>query len=151
MSRPFCLLVAVASLVLGSSASAAWAVPNHKLGPLLGTLWQRALETPAFENPFAGNGSPCFDLGGRTTGALAPFGVETVRCTVSTGTKILVTVYSSECSTLEDAPYFGSDEAELRSCSRAADAGITAVSLSVDGERVAVEEAESALLHLNLP
>ena len=49
------------------------------------------------------------------------------------------------------APYFGSNEAELRTCARAVDAGITRTDITLDGEPVPVREVESGLLHLDLP
>ena len=95
---------------------------------VLGDLWETVLETPTAENPFAG-GDPCVDLGP----VVAPIGPSSsFECTVKPSQKIFVAAWSSECSTFEEPPFFGSDEAELRACARAADAGL-AVTLTVDG------------------
>jgi hypothetical protein len=133
------LVVAVAAL--GVAAPSAAAVPN------LGGLWKQVLETPTPDNPFTG-GDPCVDLGG----AIAPFGGGTdFTCTVQQGTKIFVAAFSSECSTLEAPPFFGSNPRELRACARAVNAGITLVAVALDGKPVPVNEVQSGLLRLNLP
>jgi len=53
-----------------------------------------------------------------------------------------------ECSTVEDPPFFGSNEAELRECARAADAGT--VTLTVDG-KFPLTLVETPLLTIDLP
>jgi hypothetical protein len=35
---------------------------------------------------------------------------------VSTGVALLLPLFTTECSTVEPPPFFGSDEAELRAC-----------------------------------
>jgi hypothetical protein len=70
---------------------------------------------------------------------------------VKPGTKIFVAAWTSECSTLEEFPFFGRDEAELRACARAVDAGIIRTDVTLDGNPVPVSEVESGLLRLNLP
>ena len=142
MSRLFRVLV-VAAVALGVAAPSAAAVPN------LGGLWKQVLETPTPDNPFTG-GDPCVDLGG----AVAPFGPfsPTIGCTVTQGTKVFVTAFTSECSTLEaGTPFFGGNPRELRACARAVDAGITRTDVLLDGRAVPVNEVESGLLRLNLP
>jgi hypothetical protein len=141
------LLVTV--VALGVAAPPAASVPTHKLGGTLGALWEAVLETPTPENPFAG-GDPCVDLGG----VVAPFaglGTTSLTCTVKPGTKLFITGESSECSTLEPAPFFGRDEAELRACARAADAGFDVPTITVDGRPVPVSEVETGLLTFDLP
>ena len=64
--------------------------------------------------------------------------------------KIFAAAWSSECSTFEQPPFFGGDEAELRACARAADAGL-AVTLTVDGTPMPLSEVESDLLRIHLP
>jgi hypothetical protein len=148
-----CRVLLVAVVALGVAAPSAAAVPNKKLGATLGALWQKVIETPTPQNVFnpEGDGDPCVDLGG----VVAPFapvlGSPTLTCTVKPGTKIFVAAWTSECSTLEAPPFFGSNEAELRACARAVDAGITRTKITVDGKRVPVREVESGLLRLDLP
>ena len=68
------------------------------------------------------------------------------------GTKVFVTAFTSECSTLEaGTPFFGGNPRELRACARAVDAGITRTDVALDGRAVPVNEVESGLLRLNLP
>jgi hypothetical protein len=135
------------------AAPSASAVPNKKLGDYLGAMWKAVLETPAPGNPFSGlPGSPpflCVDLGG----VVAPIasGATSVTCTVNPGTKIFVAAWSSECSTLEPPPSFGSDEAQLRACARNLNNGITRTDVLLDGQPVPVTRVQSGLLRLNLP
>lgn len=138
----------VAMIVFGVSAPSAVGVPTKKLGATLGALWQRVLETPSPQNPLNG-GNPCVDLGG----VVAPFGSfsPTLTCTVKPGTKIFVAAWSSECSTVESPPFFGSDEAALRACALSVDGGITRTDVTLDGRPVPVSAVESGLLRLNLP
>jgi hypothetical protein len=90
------------------------------------------------------------DLGGVVAPLAAP-GTETIRCTVDRGTAVLVAAWSAECSTLEFSPFFGRDKSTLRACARAVNAGITTVSVTVDGKPVVVTEVSSPLERLNLP
>jgi hypothetical protein len=144
------LLVAV--VALGVAGSPAAAVPGKKLGGTLGGMWKRVLETPTPQNPFAGGGPLCVDLGG----VVAPFGApgtESITCTVKPGTKVFVAAWSAECSTLEGPPFHGDDEMSLRACARAVNAGIATkdVVVFVDGRRVPVTEVTSGQLRLDLP
>jgi hypothetical protein len=70
---------------------------------------------------------------------------------VKPGTKVFVAAWSSECSTLEGPPFFGSTKAELRACAVAVNAGVTTVSVELDGTPVPVAEVTSRLERLNLP
>lgn len=151
MSRLSRVLV-VAVVALGVAAPSAAAVPDKKLGNTLGAMWKNVLETPTPHNPFGGGGPLCVDLGG----VVAPFGApgtESITCVVKPGTKIFVAAWSAECSTLEGPPFFGSNEAELRACARAVNAGIntTDVVVSLDGKRVPVTQVTSGLVRLDLP
>ena len=142
----------IAAVALGVSAPTAAAHPDQKLGRTLGALWTNVIQTPSPQNLFGPNGGdPCVDLGG----VVAPFapvlGSPTLTCTVKPGTKIFVAAWTSECSTLEPAPFFGRNEAELRKCAEDVDAGITRTDVTFDGQVVPVREVESELLRLNLP
>ena len=150
--------VLVAALVLGV-ADPAEARPNGKLEGALGTLWEYLLETPPAHNPFAG-GDECVDLSrqsrqlrhlGRIVAPFAPLGRTPIDCIVRPGTKVFVTAESSECSTVEAPPFFGADEAELRACALAADAGFAVPTVTLDGEPVTVTEVETGLLTIEIP
>jgi hypothetical protein len=138
------LIVAAAAAVTAPPAAA---VPNKKLSATLGALWTTVIQTPAASNPFTG-GDPCIDLGG----VVAPFaGGAEFTCTVKPGTKIFVAAFSSECSTVEPPPFHGDDQASLRACARAADAGLSTPTVTLDGRAVALTEVETALLNFVLP
>lgn len=140
------LLLAVIALVV--AAPSASAVPHRDLGGVLGDVWDTVLETPTAENPFAG-GDPCVDLGS-IVAPLSPF-LTDVTCTVKPSESLFIAAWSSECSTFEAPPFFGSDEAELRACARAVDAGLSTPTVTVDGTPVPVSEVESDLLRVHLP
>ena len=143
------VLVAVVVAVV-ITAPAASAAPDREPATLLGDLWERVLETPVPENPLAAGEPWCVDL----DGVVAPFTLDPATppaCTVETGTPIFVAAVTVECSTAEEPPYHGRDEAELRQCVRALDAAQGAITVSVDGEPVALTEVETALLTLDLP
>lgn len=129
-------------------------VQDHRLGATLGALWETVLETPTPQNPFGG-GDPCVDLGARgirhVVAPFSPLGTASLTCTVKPGTKLFITAQSSECSTVEDPPYFGRNEAELRTCARDADAGYTVLAISVDGRPVPLSEVETGLLTVDIP
>ena len=142
--------VALAAVVaIGMAAAPASAIPNHQLGGTLGAVWETVLEAPIPDNPFGG-GDPCIDLGG-TVAPFVPLGTTTLTCTVKPGTKIFITAESSECSTVEPPPFFGRNEAELRACALAADAGFQVPTVTLDGSSVPVSEVETGLLTIDLP
>jgi hypothetical protein len=147
LRRRSCALL-VAAVALGLTAAPAASVPNKKLGGTLGALWDTVLETPRPENPLNG-GDPCVDLGG-IVAPFAPSGTS-LTCTVKPGTKLFIEAWSVECSTVEAPPFFGRNEAELRACARAADAGIEVPTLEVDGRPVSVTEVVTGLLTVDLP
>ena len=131
------------------TATQAAATRDENLGRTLGVLWEAVLETPTPDNPFAG-GDPCVDLGG-IVAPFAPLGPSSATCTVKPGTKIFVTAESSECSTVEDPPFFGANQPELRSCARAADTAFAIPTITLDGKPVPVREVETGLLAIDLP
>jgi hypothetical protein len=141
------LFLAVVPFVLLAPPAAA--SPEKKLAANLGALWTSVLETPADDNPFTG-GDPCVRLDG-VVAPVAPLGTESVTCTVTTGTRIFVLGWTSECSTVEAPPYFGTDEPSLRACARAVDAGLDPPTVTVDGRPLPVVEVETALLDVVLP
>ena len=149
----------VAGMALGLPATAGAAEPDSKLGSALGALWEIVLETPPDQNPYLHPEHACVDLGQagrahlhqRVVAPFAPPGVTSISCTVRPGAKVLMTAWSSECSTVEDPPYLGENEAELRECARAADAGFELARVTVDGVPVTVTEVETRLLSLHIP
>ena len=101
----------VAAIALVAAAPAASAAPaatrQTTLQNYLALGWKTVLETPDAENPFGSGGSEfaCVDLGGTVWPiATAP----DQSCVVKPGTKVLVTTFSTECSTFE-----GTSEPEL--------------------------------------
>ncbi len=157
MSRHSLLrLLAAAALVLAlplSTASTAAAAPPY-LERLLTGLWTKVFQLPVEENPFTG-GDSCLILTDPRTGSpvLAPFAPSspTPTCTVPFGTKLLVTGWSSECSNLEDEPFHGDGEADLRDCVRGVDADLNVPAVTFDGRPVHMQEVETGLMALNLP
>ena len=81
----------------------------------------------------------------------APLSAKSVTCTVKPGTKIFVTAVSWECSSVEDPPSYGADEAAQRACAREAIKGFTRHSVTVDGRPVRVRRVETAQIPLDLP
>jgi hypothetical protein len=153
MNKAITRVLAVIGVTVGIVAVAAApvaATPHENLGRTLGELWETVLATPSPQNPWVG-GTRCVDLGGATVSPFPPPNTPSLTCTVKAGTRIFVVAYSSECSTIEGAPYFGSNEAELRECARAADAGFTALTVTVDGQPVPVVETETRLLRMHIP
>jgi hypothetical protein len=147
--------VAVVGTVVAPAAAAVPDPPPRELARKLGDLWTTVLELPTRENPYTST-NYCLELDRNRSrrpvvAPFAPFGVESLTCVVPPGTKVFVTAYTSECSTIEPPPYFGQNEAELRACARAADAGITLTELTVDGVPVALAETETGLLTVTLP
>ena len=61
------------------------------------------------------------------------------------------TGWSSECSNLEDEPFHGNGEADLRDCVRGVDADLNVPVVTFDGRPVQMKEAESGLLVVDLP
>src|SRR3712207_6452646 len=139
------LLAALVAVVV--TAPAASAAPDRKLGDLLGALWETVLETPTPTNPLGG-GDPCVDL----DGVVAPFqsGSDPLTCTVEAETEIFVAAVTVECSTAEAPPFSGRDEAELRSCARRLDV-FTTLTVTLDGEPVALTPVTTPLLRVDLP
>ena len=150
------LLAVVVGVVV--TAPAASAAPDHvsrpaldrELATLLGELWETVLKTPVPENPLAAGEPWCVDL----DGAVAPFTLDPAAvptCTVDVGTEIFVAALSVECSTVEEPPFYGGNEAELRQCVRDLDVLQGDLTVTVDGEPVPLTLVESPLLRLDLP
>jgi hypothetical protein len=108
--------------------------PGHAAGglsgpQLLGESWAIQLEQPA--DAFLGG---CLFVGNRDKVAVpVPDENLTAFCTVKPGTAVYI-LPGSECSDVEDPPFFGADAAEQRACAIAFDRDFfVAASISVDG------------------
>ena len=134
-------------VALGLFAPSAAAAPDKKLAAHLGAVWTAVLETPTAQNPFTG-GDPCVQLDG-VVAPVARLGTESVT-SLKTGTRFSLG-WTSECSTVEPPPYFGTDEPSLRACARAVDAQLEPPTVTVDGRPLPVVEVETALLDVVLP
>lgn len=107
--------------------------PVHKVagltgGELLGEAWAQLLSHPA--DTFSGS---CIPLG-RNGKVVSPEAVpDTATCTVKRGTSLFFWL-GSECSNVEEPPFFGADEAEQRACAVASDESFfEAARITVDG------------------
>ena len=144
-------LGAVSLATVTVTASPAVAAKDEELESALGLLWETVLELPIPLNPFTSD-DHCVELG---DGVVAPFAQppepSRITCTVEAGTEVFVTAWSSECSTVEDPPYFGRNERKLRKCARKADKKYELLTIMVDGRSVPVSEVETDLLTVDLP
>ena len=156
LKRSFARFLLVAALVLAVAAPPATAAPDKKLGASglascgkQCSRHRRALRTHSLKTAMS---FASISVGGssrRSTGSEK----DPITCTVKPGTRIFVAAWTAECSTVEDDPFFGSNEAELRACAQAVNAGISTrdVIVVLDGGRVPVSEVTSGLLRLDLP
>ena len=151
VTRALIVVAAILGIVFAQVAPAS-ATTTKKLDSNLAALWTAVLETPASQNPVAGNGSPCWDLGHRT---VAPFfGGTEFSCTVKAGTKLFVVGFSTECSDIpgddhpDGAPPF--TEEQLRACAEERDANKDP-KVTLDGTSVPLTEVETPLLKIVLP
>jgi len=112
--------------------------PVHKVagltgGELLGEAWAQILSYPA--DTFSGS---CIPLG-RNEKVVSPEPSPefTASCTVKRGTSLFFW-FGTECSNVEEPPFFGADETEQRACALAADLEfVEAATITVDdGEPV---------------
>jgi hypothetical protein len=144
LCRVFLVVAAIAAVTAPSAA----AVPDRQLSGLLGDMWTTILETPVADNPFTG-GDPCIQLGANI---VAPFGGESeFTCVVKPGTRVFVAAYSAECSTVEEPPFHGDNEAELRNCARDNVVEFEPVTATLDGRPIALTQVQTALLNFVLP
>ena len=111
-------------------------------------------QLPLDENPFAG-ADPCLLLADPNSGhpVLAPFAPSstTTECSASRGTTLFVTGWSSECSDVEPAPFFGADEAEQRTCAGPSMPGSRSQSSRSTGGALQMHEVETGVMQAVLP
>ena len=153
--RRLIVVAAVLAGSLGLSTTTAGATSPHTLSELLADSWKYILETPMPEHPWNG-GDPCIDLGddhrGPVVSPSAPLFVPTLRCEVPSGTRLFVTVFTSECSNLETEAYdFGKNWSTGVQCALRVDSGISSVSLKVDGLDVPVHEVVARHIRFTNP
>jgi hypothetical protein len=121
---------------------------------LLGEWWARALVIPAARNPILGNGDPCLRLFGAVVAPVLPGPGSSVTCTARVGQVVYMLGFTTECSNVEEPPFFGDDPAAQRACARANDAEIHTVDLTFGGrtlELVPDFETISPQRTVNLP
>ena len=90
-------------------------------GQWLAKWWEYALIMPAAQNPLSGaTGNNCvFQRIGKVGLVVANSTLDVpIECEVPAGTKLYVEVLGAECSTLEEAPFYGGNEAELIACAQ---------------------------------
>ena len=81
--------------------------------------WQYAFSLPEDQNPLIGAiGTDCaYERNGNVAVVVVdPVSPDPIECEVPTGTILFLDILSAECSTLEDAPFYGGNEEELRTC-----------------------------------
>ena len=99
--------------------------------------WQYVLSIPAPQNPLnGGTGNQCAfqQIGNVGLIAVDPTLVEPIQCEVPNGITLYLDILSVECSTVEEDPFYGENEEELRTC--ASGFNITDLQASIDGHAV---------------
>jgi len=133
--RRLLVILAVASLLGAGALTPATAAgkkpqtfaPNsHPYGLSYGE-WQARwfewlMEIPVADNPALDETGANCNVGqtGRVWFTASTFSLTTERsCTISAGTAVLVFAVGNECSNIEPPPFFGDNEADLRTCAAA--------------------------------
>lgn len=99
--------------------------------------WQYVLSIPENENPLTGGtGTNCVyqRIGNVGLVAADPLSESTITCEVPTGMILFLDILSAECSTVEEEPFYGANEEELRACAEGFT--ITDLQVSIDGSNV---------------
>lgn len=81
--------------------------------------WEYVFSLPMDQNPLVGaTGTACaYERNGNVAVVVVdPLSPEPIECEVPTGTILFLDILSAECSTLEEAPFYGGNEEELRAC-----------------------------------
>jgi hypothetical protein len=129
-------IIAVTVVVVVSGVALAYARGNRSPGVVPPTSrvqglthgdwqakwWQYVLSVPADQNPLGDAPRPNCILQwvGNVGLVVANSTLDTpIQCTVPAGKMLFVEVLGAECSTLEEAPFHGGNEAELRACAGA--------------------------------
>lgn len=96
--------------------------------------WQYVLSIPTADNPLTGGtGNQCVyqRIGNVGLVAVDPLVGETIECQVPAGMILYLDILSAECSTVEEPPFYGGNEEELRAC--AMSFSFTDLQASIDG------------------
>jgi hypothetical protein len=110
-------------------------------GRIVGDWFVENLSRPASASPFGGSVNLCLDVGRRDRvlspagGVQDATGLIEMSCTVHVGRPVVMVMFSVDCSTAEDAPFFAETAVEQRRCVRGLleEYGPRAIELSVDG------------------
>jgi hypothetical protein len=129
--KRFLLLVAAAAIAFPASAAAT----RVGSGRLLGQLWREIFERPVPVNPLLAQ-SLCLRVDRGSVVVPLPLGSAPLTCTVADGTPILAEAYSSECSDVEQPPFFGATYPEQVACAIASDKRITVTHFTLDGRPI---------------
>jgi hypothetical protein len=138
-----------APVASGAPTSAAASFPVYPVdaepfgltyGDWVAEWWQWAIRLPRSGHPLdqsgdvdcgvGREGEPVWFLGGVVTVS----GTLTRRCTVPADVALFFPLINTECSTLEQPPYHGDDEATLRACSEAF--GLTQLHAAIDNAEI---------------
>jgi hypothetical protein len=114
-------------------------------GEWLGKWWKYALEAPSDQNPISGEtGNNCvYQKIGNVGLVLANSSLtEAIDCEIPSGMMMYVEVLGAECSTLEEAPFYGGNEEELRTCAQK----LVPQDLSASIDDVAVENLDKYIV-----
>ena len=117
--------------------------------------WQYVLSIPESENPLAGgteNKCAFQQIGNVALIAVDPLSEEPIECEVPTGVMLFLDILSAECSTVEEDPFYGGNEEEMRACAE----GFTFTDLQASIDGVAVKNLDryihtSPLFDFTLP
>jgi hypothetical protein len=99
--------------------------------------WQYVLSIPEGENPLVGGtGTNCAyqRIGNVEVVAVDPLSESTITCEVPTGMTLFLDILSAECSNVEEDPFYGGNEEEMRACAEAFT--ITDLQASIDGSEI---------------
>ena len=117
------LTVGLAVEVAAGNSNPAAAPPTsnaygHSYGEWSAEWWKWWLSIPTNNNHPA-LGGPCGEgQSGKVFYLTAIFTGKEVACTIPAGKAVLVPIINVECSTAEDPPFHGDNEAELRACAQ---------------------------------
>lgn len=167
LSRRMLLLVTMVAIMgMAGSASASVKLQREAYGMSLGdwsaAWWQYVLAIPAADNPAAdATGDKC-DVGQENgkifflAGNFTSDSTVTRTCTIPAGRTLIIPIVNTECSTVEEPPFFGANEKELRVCAPTGMDGVdlSSLTLIIDGKPVknlADYRAQSPVFTFYLP
>jgi hypothetical protein len=137
------LLLITTTIASAKSTNPGVLPPNSRVqgltyGGWIARWWKYALELPSAQNPITGGtGANCaYQRVGNVALVVASSTLDVpIQCAVPAGTMLYLEVLGAECSTLEPAPFYGGDEAELRACAQ----GIVPQDLMASIDGVAIQ------------